>query len=261
MEKEILEVLQYYVIKTYQSLNENEYTKEEERELKYLTDEFYKIQEAYYEPEKFVKLFPEIKVAVDVRRDTQLIKSFWPKIRNTLFETVINNNFREGEFNYDTEYGVYQLRRADINCTKLSGFDLVRCNAQGVMENCNYISCTIDNARIYNSKVVKGTEISDSYLQEVSVEIGNTLEHCFVENDRELLNCDIKLSIIKFAGLGNSARLDESTVFIDREYKAPTPAVGVEVEEIRDYKWIKDLTGKKSDEHVFGNEYVKKRYI
>ena len=261
MTKEILEVLQYYVIKTYQSLNEVEFTKSELYELRTMTDEFYKIQEAYYEPEKFTELFPEIKVAVDMRRDTQLMKAYWPKIRNTLFQTVINNNLREGEFNLDTEYGVYQLRRADLNCTNLKGFDLVLCNVQGVMEHCNMISCTINNARIYNSKVVKNTTISDSYLQRLTIEKDNTIQNCFVENNHELLNCNIKDSIIKFAGIGKSARLDEGTVIIDREDKYRPPAVGVEVEEIRDYNWIKNLTGKKKEGHEYGNEYIKKRYI
>ena len=260
-EKEILEILQYYVIKTYQSLNEVDFTKLEVAELKTLTEEFYKIQEAYYEPEKFNELFPEIKIGVDMRRDTQMLKSYWSKIRNTLFECVINNNFREGEFNLDTEYGVYQLRRADINCSNLQGFDLVVCNVQGIVENCNMISCKVNNARIYNSKVVKNTTISDSYLQKVTIEKENTIENCFVENNYEMLNCNIKESIIKFAGLGKSARIDEGTVIIGKEEKPKIEAVGVEIEEMRDFNWMKNLTGKKSDEHVFGNEYIKKRYI
>jgi len=259
--KEILEVVQYFVIKTYQSLNENDYTKEEVRELKKLTEEFYKIQEAYYEPEKFNELFKDIKVAVDLRRDSQLIKAYWHKIRNTLFETVINNKMRTGQFNFDTQYGVYQLRKAEITCTNIDGFDLVLCEASGVMKNCNFISCEVNNARIYNSKVVKGTTINDSYLQKVTVDKENILEHCFVENNHEMLNCNIKDSVIKFAGIGKSAKLDEGTVIIDREDKIRPEAIGVEVEEIRDYKWFKDLLGKKPEDHTFGNEYIKKRYI
>jgi hypothetical protein len=167
---------------------------------------------------------------------------------------------REGEFNLDTDYGVYQLRKAEINCTNLKGFDLVLCEASGVMENCNFISCEINNARIYNSKIVHKTEVNDSYLNRVTADPGNILERCFVENNKELLNCSISESVIKFAGIGKSAKLDESTVIVDNQYNYE-PAVGVEVEEIRDYKWLKDLTGKKKEGHDFGNEYVKKTYI
>jgi len=260
-QKEILEIIQYYVIKTYQSLNEQDFTKEELRELKELTNDYYKISEAYYEYEKFEELFPGIKVAVDLRRDSQLLKSFWPKIRNTLFETVVNNNFREGQFNYDTDYAMYQLRGATVNCTSLKNFDLVKCEITGILENCNFLFCEVNNARIYNSKIIKDTTISDSYLNKVSVEKENSLENCFVENQHEFLNCSISNSILKFAGIGKEAKLDESTVIIDDQIEY-TPAVGVEVEEMRDYAWIKNLTGKKKEgEHVWGNEYIKKRYI
>ena len=103
--------------------------------------------------------------------------------------------------------------------------------------------------------------MSYSYLQRMTAEKDNTIENCFVENNHELLNCNINNSIIKFAGIGKSAKLDEGTVIVDREDKYRPPAVGVEVEEIRDYNWIKNLTGKKKEGHEYGNEYIKKRYI
>jgi hypothetical protein len=258
--KEILEIIQYYVIKTYQSLNENEYTKDEVRELERLTDDYYKIHEAYYEPEKFNELFPDIKVAIDLRRDTQLLKSYWPQIRNTLFNSVINNGLTEGFFNLDTEYGVYQIKNGNLNCSKIDGFDLISCRINGVVENCNLIGCDISDARLYNSLLASGNEVFGSYLHRVTSKVKNSLEQCFVENHHELLNCDIKESVIKFAGIGSAAKLDEATVIID-EVKEIKPAVGVEVEELRDYKWLKDLTGKHPEGHTFGNEYIKKTYI
>ena len=259
-QKEILELIEYYVIKTYQSLNEVEYSKSELSELKFMTEQFYKIHEAYYDHKKFQELFPEIMVAVDMRRDTQMLETFWPKIRNTLFDTVINNNLREGQFNYDADIGIYQLRGAEIDCTTIKGFDLVKCKITGIVNECNLIVCEVDKARVHNSKVVKKVEITNSYLQGVTIEEGNSLDNCFVENNYEIINCDIKNSIIKFAGLGKFARIDESTVVIDREDQLQQPAVGIEVEEIRDYRWFKNLLGKQPDKG-FGNEYIKKSHI
>jgi hypothetical protein len=196
-----------------------------------------------------------------MRRDSQLMKAYWPKIRNTVFQTVINNNLREGEFNYDSDIAVYQLRNADINCTHIEGFDLVKCNITGIIENCNLIVCEVNNARILNSKIVKGTDISDSYLRGVTVESENTLDNCFVENNYEILNCEIKNSILKFAGLGRESKLLEGTILIDREEKLQQPAsVGIQVEEIKDYKWLKNLLGPHVDKG-FGNEFNKKTYI
>jgi len=260
-QKEILELIEYYVIKTYQSLNETDYTKSELSELKFMTNQFYKVQEAYYEPEKFWELFPEVKVGINMRRDSQMLKTFWPKIRNTLFEMVVNNHLRKGEFNYDLDIGVYQLRGADIKCSSIKGFDLVKCNISGIVEHCNLIVCEVNNARLINSRVVKGTDITDSYLNKVSIETQNNIKNCLVENNYEVLNCRIEDSIVKFAGIGKLAKLDESTVIIDREEWQPPIDKGVEVEEIRDYKWVKNLLGPHPEQHTFGNEYIKKRYI
>ncbi len=191
-ESRILELLEYYIIKTFQSLNEVGFNKQEIFKLEELTEQFYKIQEAYYEPEKFSKLFPDINLSIDIKNEPQILKSFWPKIRSHLFEVVVNNKFTKGDFNYDTEYGAYQLRKAELNCSTLKNYDLVLCNISGITENCNIISCKVNNARMYNTRVVKNNEIKNSYLQKISAEKGNLIETCVVENNREMINCDIK---------------------------------------------------------------------
>ena len=258
---DILEVIQYCVIKTYQSLNESDFTKEELNELKKLTEEFYKVQEAFYDPIQFFKLYPEISVMVDLSREAQTIKTYWPKLRGAVFQTVINNKLVEGDINFDTEYGVFQVRKGKLDCTGINNFDLVKCELSGVIENCNLIMCDVDNARIYNSKMVKSNTIKDSYLNGVTANNGNNIDGCFVENNHELLDCNISNSILKFVGLGMGAKLDESTVVIDKDDLIKHEAVGIKVEEIRDYNWVKNLTGKKPEGHVFGNEFIKKSYI
>jgi len=256
-QKEILEVVNYYVLKTYQSINEDGYNEEEIKELEKLTNEFYKIQDAYYDMNSFNKLFPNIKVLVNARLDEQLIKTFWPKIRNVLFETVINNKMVKGEFNYDADISVFQLRNAYIKSSTLNNFDLVKCDIQGIVKNCNFIVCEVDNARLYNSKIVKSNKIHGSYLHRVTIDNENSIENCFVENNNEMLNCNIKSSIIKFAGIGKLARLDESSTIIDREEILHAPATGIQIEEIHDYKWFRKMADVDDGPHVYGNEYKK----
>ena len=258
--KEILELLEYYVLKTYQSLNKLEYSQDELKELRELTDTFYKIQEAFYEPAQFFELFPDIRVSVDVKKADQIIKAYWPKIRNTLFEVVVNGHFRKGEFNYDSDIGKYQLRNAELKSSKISNFDLVRCEIQGIVENCNLWTCKVNNARLYNSKIVRGTDIKNSYLHKITANRGNILENCLIENMYEIINCEIKKSIVKFAGIGISAKLDENTTIIDQiDEITQESEKGVSVEEIRDYKFIKNMN--KSEDLGFQNIYNKNTYL
>ena len=241
------------------SLNESNISNEEYNKLRKLTDNYYKIQEIYYDSNKFNEIFPEINLFVDLRKDSQVIKSYWTKIRNMLFEAIINNNFKKGDFNYDTQYSSFQIRNAELKCTNLKNFDIVKCNVSGVTEKCNFISCEITNARIYQSVIVNNSEVKDSYLKNISVEHKNIIDNCFIDNNYELINCTIKNSIIKFASLGQTVNIDDNTIIIDRQDKIEQNNSGIEIEEIRDYKWIANLTGKKSYDHTMANEFIQKR--
>ena len=58
----------------------------------------------------------------------------------------------------------------------------------------------------------------------------------------EIINCEVNESIIKNAGIGQNAKLDEEcTVIEDRQLSIPPPAEGLQIGEIRDYRWLKDM--------------------
>lgn len=258
--KEIQEVLEYYILTLYQTLNEQEYSRSEINELESLTDNFMKIQEAYYDQASFFKLFPDVKVYVDMVKDEQMIKTFWATIRSKLFESVINHNMTKGEFNYDTDDSQFQLRNAKLKCFNLSNFDLVKCEISGIVKDSNLIACKVEHARIYNSKIVFNNNIKTSYLEHATIDKNNKIEKCVVENNNEMINCQIIDSVIKFAGIGRSAKIDDTTVIIDREEFSAPMAKGIDTGEIRDYKWFKEMA-EFDDTQEFGNEYIKPKYI
>ena len=260
-EQQIIEMLEYYVIKTYKSINDIDYTHQEVNDLREMTETFYKVQESYYDPAIFLESFPDIKVAINLRRDTQLIKSMWHIIRNNLFEAIINHKMKSGEFNYDGDNGRFQIRNATLECSGLSNFDLIKCKIKGVVTDCFIWMSEINGARVYRSNIVKGNDVQTSYLKNVTIERENSLSECFVENNDEIINCNIKKSIIKFAGIGKFARLDESSVIIAKTDLSKPIAKGIEVEEIRDYKWMSNLTKDHTVTTSFGNEYIKKRFV
>jgi len=260
-EKEIIEIIEYYIIKTYKSINELEYSNSEISEIKELTNEFYKIQEAYYNPEKFLELYPKIKLKIDIKNNIQFIRTYWERIRSVLFDTVINNNFTEGEFNYDTTDGQYQLRNATINCSNLSNFDLVLCDVSGVVKSSNLISSKIHNARLYDPLIVSNNKIVKSYIERGTIERANTVDNCIINNNNEIINCKITNSLIKYAILGKNSNLDDKTIFIHKESPKIEIPKGVQIEEIRDYKWIKHMSNNSIKNNAYGNEYIKKHYI
>ena len=257
--KEIKDILEYFIIKAYQSINEEELNEFERYELKRLTENFDRIQMSFWDPDIFLKEFQNLKVYIDLQTSQQILKTYWNQIRTPLFEMIINGGLREGQFNYDTEIGRFQLRKGQVGRTMISNMDFVSCNVTGVMENCAYVSCNINKARIYNSKFIRNNKISESYLEGASINKENAVAKSYIVNDEEIVNCEVTESVIKFATPGKSLKVDEQSVVIVKEMPLPQRTDHVEVDEIKDYSYIKGM--RKSDDLGFQNIYNRKTYL
>jgi hypothetical protein len=256
---EINEILEYYVIKTYQSLNETNYTKFEIDEMDKITKNYEKAQNSFYDINEFVKLYPGIKLNVDLRNNTELLKVYWPDIKNKVFEILTNCNFVKGSINYDSMMGKFQIKDAELNGTLLKGYELFKCKLSGILKECQIWNCEINNSRIYNSTLVGGNKVNKSYLYSVCANHNNKLNECYIINDNEILNCEINESIIKFAGLGKNAKINENCVIIHKKEVPIINNKGIEINEIRDYNWLKYMDKTRVDISGYCNEYKRKR--
>jgi len=258
--KEIKDLIEYFIIKTYQSINNiNEYDEFEKFEIKRLTESLDKYQMAYYDPDIFVKEFPNIKIYVDLKMSDQILKTYWNTLRQPLFEMIVNGELRKGQFNYDTQYSRFQLRKAQLKNIILNNMDLVSCELSGIMENCVFLGCNVKKARVYNSHFLKTNIINESYLNKVTIKSNNIINNCFIENTEELIGCDVNNSVIKFATIGKSAKIDESSTIITKEEELPQISGALKVDEIRDYTWIKNM--RKQNTTEFANEYKRNKYF
>lgn len=258
-QKEIIEILEFYVLKTFQSLNERFYTPEEVKELNDLAENYVMNQEFFLTPESFIKNYPEINISANLNTNVQNLKVFWNRIKKDLFEMVINNSFKKGDFNYDSDVNRSQIRNANLHGQTINNIDIINCNITGVVESCDIISSNIKDSRIYNSRMMNDNKIENSYMKNVTLNDSNIVSLSIIDNLNEIVNCDIRKSIVKFAGIGSQAKLDESSVLIELKEYQPLNKTGVEVEEMRDYKWIADM--RKSKDDGFQNAYVKPKLI
>jgi CRISPR/Cas system CMR-associated protein Cmr5 small subunit len=256
---EIKEVLEYFVIKTYQSLNEEEYAPFELYEMKRITQQLERFQKSYYDPDIFEKEFPNIKVFADLKTSQQTIKTYWDRIRKSLFEMIIKGGLEQGHFNYDTDIGKIQLKEGKLIGTLLKNIEFFKCDLNGVFENCNFTSCNLIKSRIYNSKFIMGNKIFKSYLEGASINKLNEVLESYIVNHDEVVNCDIKESVIKFATPGKDITLDKSSIIIIKEEPLPKKSDAIEIDEIRDYSFIKSM--RKNNDDGFGNIYNKNNYI
>lgn len=257
--KQSKEILEYFVIKSYQSLNEEYYTVFEIDEMKKITEDFGRVQMSYYDPEVFLNEFKDLKVYVDLKTSKQILKTYWSTIRKPLFEMMLNGKLRSGQFNYDTERNRFQLRNATVSGNLLKSIDFVKCQINGVLENCNLKDCNVKNSRVYNCEFIDGNKILESYLEEVSINNHNEVINSYIVNKEEVVNCMIKESVVKFATPGKNLKMDENSTLIVAKQPLPKKSNAVEVEDIRDYAWIKSMN--KSEDKGFQNIYDRKTYL
>ncbi len=254
--KEIKEVLEYYAIITYQNLNEKTYTSEQLNELRRITSNYRKLQKCYYNYNYFLKEYKDIKVYVDLNRGEQIMKSYWTKLRDPLLKLIIETGFEKGRFNLDTDSGYYQLKEVELDNVRINNFEIIDSKISGIIENCHLWKTKVNSSRVIGSTFIQNNKINESFLTNTRIDRENKLNKSYIVNNGEIINCKINESIIRNAGIGKNAKIDESTTIVNKEQRMPEipKDKGINIEEIRDYRWLKSLDGEKEDKG-FANEY------
>ena len=256
--KEVNEALNYYIITTYQVLNVPGYSKSMEAEMARMLEGYSEIRRAYYDPDYFIKEFKDIQIGVDLKTGDQIVKTYWPKIRGPLTKVMLESGFKKGKFNLDLGQGVFQIKDAKLSGIRVSNLQLVNTEVQGIVEKCGLWTCTVKNSQIRNSIIVEGNRIEHCFILKSRADRGNEIYQSTVSNAGEIINCKVFESIIQNAGLGKEAKLDENCLVVNpREIKHPK-SEAIEIPEIRDYNWLRDVIPHSKEKKGFDNEYKHK---
>ena len=252
----VVEVIKDYIFTTYETLNTKDLNENMITELNNLYEKYSKYRKYYFNVDLFLNENKNIKVSIDLKNDEQLIKTFWHKIRTPLIKILFESDLEKGKFNYDTDLNVYEIKNATLNNVVLEDLNIINCIISGNIKNCNFINTNVNRSRITNTTFIKGNNIDNSILENCRADRNNSINKSYIINDGEILNCKINESIIKNANIGKNAKLDENTIYITNEDNfKQTVKQGINVEEIRNYKWLKNLTSSPNINKDFGNEY------
>jgi len=252
---QVEESIKYFIINTYQVLNISEYTKEMEYEMTKILEGYSKFRRCYYDPEFFLAEYKDIQVGVDLKTVDQIIKTFWPKLRDPLVRLMMESGLKKGKFNLDMELGTYQLKDAVLKKADIKGLQIMNCEVQGLMEGCEVWNSKITNSRILDSTLIDGNKLDGCFLESTRADRNNTINKSTISNNGEIINCKVTESVIKNAGIGKEARLDESSIVIGKPIETSKKSEELKVSEPKDYIWFKNLLGDNPDKNGYGNEY------
>lgn len=215
--KKILDLVEYFALHQYDTLNFEGFTDKEKRDFIRMMDLDKEIYEGFVKYEFFKKKFPDIMVSVDMNDDPQVLESFWGNIREKLYDLIITGKMKKGEFNYDAEIGKFQLKNTKLTNCKVSDFEFINCKIEGVIERSWFFDCSIKNSRISVSHFVKGNSVDFSKVSECELHVDNTLTDCFIENKKMIINCTVNKGVIRNGEIGKLAKISKETMIVESQ--------------------------------------------
>jgi hypothetical protein len=209
----ILEIQDYFIESVISVVNDSSFTQQNRIVLNKILESYQKVFEAYSSFKGFKKNFPEIGLMVNLDTEYENISSFWPKIREGIFNLLTDGGVREGIINYDSNNGKLQLKDSDLsNSFLLENFDIVDCrNVTGLLNKCDIFDTTIIGAEIKESNLFNRTSAKKCKLDNCYVNRNSVLENSFVTGSNTIMNGHMKGGVFK------SGRITDLSKFEDTE--------------------------------------------
>jgi len=239
--RKILDLVNYFILHLHKTLNFNgEYSQTDRLKFKKMMENQEKLYKSFVRYEDFKKNYPEFEVTVDTSSDEQLMKSMWSNIREKLFTVLSCGKITKGFFNYDTEVGKYQLKDTTVNNLYIQDVEFINCKLQGVISNSWFYNCEIKDSRIANCDAVQENTFYSSKIENTVLHVGNTCKDCYIENKRNIINCEMIGGVIRNGEVGKLAKISKETMRVEAIEPNESPGSFKEI----NHKNKKEKTGK-----------------
>lgn len=208
--KDIIDYIVTYSIQTLQS--NNFFTQNDLKILKTFLGEIYKNSSTFTTPEAFQKNYPHLQVMVDLRYDPQILRSFFLNIREVLYDLIVENGIKEGQINYDSNLGKFQIK--DVKTTKaylLKDYDILDSEITGNFLNCRIFSSKITNSSFEDCDLISSNEIFSSKIMNSEIMFSNVVHESYIDNKDKEINCEVYGGIIRSGYVGNLATVSHET--------------------------------------------------
>ena len=214
--KEIREVIDYIILYLYDILSHRikGYTKDDLAVLQKMMDKYAKVVRCFTNPDFFFRNYPDFHIFVDLKGWDENIKTYFPIIRDKVFDLIIEGNITSCYFNYDTTTGRYQVKEARCrNAFEIDGMDLILCDIKNaIIRNCNIYNSDIKKSSIEDSYIFAGTKVASSKIKSTIVDFSNELKDCFIDCQGKNINCKIEGGVLRAGNIGENAEISKETM-------------------------------------------------
>jgi hypothetical protein len=214
--KEIIDLMDYFVLTTWNNLDKEMTEDDNELLLDYLSDNISNFKK-FNDLENFIGEFPTIRLEVDKQDQFHILKTYYNVIYDKLFDLVSNvYSLSDIIINYDTE---------TMNMELIDGY------IKGIfdLKYLNFISCQIIDGVYYKCEIYE-SDVKDAHLESckiVDCEIYNTKmtncdvnSQCILENVYfygGFLNGEMKSGVFRGGTIGPDAIIGENVKLVTND--------------------------------------------
>jgi hypothetical protein len=214
--KEVREIIDYIILYMYDLLSHRikGYTQDDLVALQKMMSKYSKVVRSFSNPDFFFRNYPDFHVFVDLKGWDENIKTYFPMIRDKIFDLIVEGDITSCYFNYDTTNGRYQIKEArSRGAFGINDVDLIMCDLKNaVIKNCNIYNCDIKKSSIEDSYIFSGTKVISSKVKSTIVDYTNTLKDCFIDCEGKNINCKIDGGVLRAGVIGENAEISKETM-------------------------------------------------
>ncbi len=209
----ILKMMDHFIVSLYNALDNPAYTKKEERELDRLLAVHRDVIKAYRSYDDFAELYPDIRLMVDLKTATQIVKLYYPQMRERLFSLLTRAGMMEGLVNYDSDQGKMQVKGAVLHkCFLVKDLDFVECELKGNIQSCDLFDCEVEGSslvacNVFGRGVIKGSKVENCYVSR-NVEV----DDCYVFGQNGVFSGQMKGGIFRTGRATKHAKFEDTEV-------------------------------------------------
>jgi len=212
---DILHLADGFIMSVFKSCFNPRFTPENKIELKRILEKNRPLMEMLKDYKAVNKYWKKINILVDLTDNEQVIEVQWNRFKLKVLELLANGTMEEGIINYDSDYGVVQVKNGKFKTAYLlDGFEFIDCELSGNIENSGIYGGKVEGAQLLRTQLYKGCEVKDSKIESSYVHGSCSVTNCFVFGKDTIFKGRMVGGIFREGGIGPHARFDDTEIVV-----------------------------------------------
>lgn len=208
---ELLELLDHFILQLYNVAKDPSLSDENHNQLRKILKKYEHLSKAYLSFVEFKRYYPTVGFLVDLDSDDRRINTYWPVIRDRLFNLLNQSNLKDGIINYNSDTGRLQLRDANLNDSfKIENVELISCKIRGIVKECDLFRCEIENAEMYSCNIFNGCKVKGAKIENSYTNMTCELTDCYVYGKKTLMNGKMIGGVFREGRITNMSQFDNT---------------------------------------------------